>query len=96
MTAESINREIPPQQSKTVDRSDGEGFVLTSDEFQIIALITSGYTNREIACQLCFSEGEIHKRTVRIFEKLGVANELELVLFALSHRVLNEFPADRN
>ena len=96
ITAESTAHETPPQQSKSVCRTGGEGFVLSSEELQMITLIISGYANHEMAQYLCSSEATIYRRTQRIIEKFGVANTLELVLYALSHRVVNWFPWDPN
>jgi DNA-binding CsgD family transcriptional regulator len=96
IAAESTEHETLPQQPKSVCRTGGEGMVLSSEEFQIITLIISGYTNQEMARQFCLSEATIHRRTLRIIEKLGVANKLELVLYALSHRIVNWFPRDPN
>ena len=96
ITADRTAHEILPQQSKSVCRTGGEGFVLSSEELQIITLIISGYTNHEMARYLCSSEAKIYRRTQRIIEKFGVANTLELVLYALSHRVVNWFPWDPN
>ena len=94
MVAGSIGRETQPQQPKSFCRAGGEDLMLSSEEFQIIAMIISGYTKQEMARYFCFSEATIHRRTRRIIEKLGVTNKLELVLFALSHRVVNWFPRD--
>jgi len=96
MAEESAGRETPPQQPKSACQTGEEGLMLSSEEFQIITLIVSGYSNQEIGRHFCCSEEMIHRRTLRIIEELGVANKLELVLFALSHRVLSGFPGDTN
>ena len=70
--------------------------MLTSEEFQIITMIVSGFTNQEMGRHFCCSEDTIYRRTLRIIEKLGVENRLELVLFALSHQVVERFPQDPN
>jgi len=94
MAVESVGRETPPQRSNSACQTHEEGLMLSSEEFQIITLIVSGYSNQEMGLHLCCSEETIHSRTLRIIEKLGVANKLELVLFALSHRVVDGFPSD--
>ena len=96
IAAESADHGTLPQQSKSVGRNGREGFVLSSEELQIITLIISGFTNHEMARRLCSTEAAIDRRTQRIIEKFGVANTLELVLYALSHRVVNWFPWDSN
>jgi len=96
IAAESTDHETLPQQPKSVCQTGGEGLVLSSEEFQIITLIISGYSNQEMARHFCFSEATIHQRTLHIIEKLGVANKLELVLYALSLRVVNGFRGNPN
>ena len=96
IAAESTEHETLPQQSKSVCQTGGETFVLSSEEIQIITMIISGYTNHEMARHPCSSQPAIHRQTLRIIEKLGVANRLELVLYALSQRVVNSFPRKPN
>ena len=96
IAAESTDQETHPQQPKSVCQTGGETFVLSSEELQIITLIISGHTNHEVARHLCSSEATIYRRTQRLIEKLGVANRLELVLYALSQRVVDWFPRDTN
>jgi DNA-binding NarL/FixJ family response regulator len=96
IAAESTDYETLPQQSKSVCQTGGETFVLSTEEIQIITMIISGYTNQEMARHLCSSEATIHRQTLRIIEKLGVANKLELVLYALSLRVVNGFRGNPN
>jgi len=96
IAAESADHETLPQRPKSVGRAGGEEMVLSSEEFQIITLIISGYTNQEMAHYFCCREATIQRRTLRIIEKLGVANKLELVLYALSQRVVNWYPTHPN
>jgi DNA-binding NarL/FixJ family response regulator len=65
----------------------GEGFNLTSEERQIVALIVAGYTNKDMARHFSLSESTIYRRTLRIVDKLGLANKFELVLFTLNRRI---------
>jgi len=95
MVAESADRETLSEQPEFV-RQTGVGFTLSPEEYQIITLIISGYTNQAMARRLGCSEATLHRRTLRIIEKLGVANKLELVLFALSHRFVNWCAHDSN
>jgi len=96
MATENIGREILPQKPKSVCEAGREGLALSSQEIHIITHIVSGCTNQEMALHFCSSEATIYRRTLRIIEKLGVANKLELVLYALSQRVVNWFPGDPN
>lgn len=62
-------------------------FTLSAEERQMVGLILGGYTNKDMARQFNLSESAVNRRTLRIFDKLGVTNKLELVLFACSRRV---------
>jgi len=68
--------------------------VLSPDESRIVELIAAGYTSAEIARQFALSERAINRRTVRILGKLGVCNTLELVLYAMSRRLLGGTPVE--
>ena len=60
--------------------------VLTPREEQTVNLVAEGLNNREIAGELSVKEGTVKKSLLRIYDKLGVSNRVELVLYALSHR----------
>jgi DNA-binding NarL/FixJ family response regulator len=64
-------------------------FGLTSRERQVIALIGAGYTNKDLARKLGISEHTAKHHLTNIFNKLGVSNRLELVLYAIDHRLIN-------
>jgi DNA-binding NarL/FixJ family response regulator len=59
--------------------------VLTQREEQTVNLVVEGLTNREIANELSIKENTVKKSLLRIYDKLGVSNRVELVLYALSH-----------
>lgn len=59
--------------------------VLTPREEQTVNLVTEGMKNREIATELKIKENSVKKSLLRIYDKLGVSNRVELVLYALSH-----------
>jgi two-component system nitrate/nitrite response regulator NarL len=65
-------------------------FGLTSREMQVIALIVAGYTNKDLARKLRISEHTAKHHLTNVFDKLGVSTRLELVLFAINHRLINE------
>jgi DNA-binding NarL/FixJ family response regulator len=68
----------------------GDG-LLTVREEQVVNLVAEGTGNRDIARQLGIKENTVKKSLLRIYDKLGVSNRVELVLYALTHRG----PADR-
>ena len=65
----------------------GEQFGLTPREKEVIALIVAGYTNKDIARKFGISEHTVKHHLTNIFDKLGVSNRLELVLFSIDHRL---------
>jgi DNA-binding NarL/FixJ family response regulator len=59
--------------------------LLTPREEQVVALVSDGLSNREVAVELGLSEHTIKKYLLRIFDKLGISSRVELVLYAMSH-----------
>jgi DNA-binding NarL/FixJ family response regulator len=66
-------------------RVDGKEFTLSALELRVIALVVAGYNYQDMARQFSLNASTISRRTSRILHKLGVANRLELVLFAIQH-----------
>lgn len=65
---------------------------LSPKELTIISLITQGKRNKEIAFQLGTSEQVIKNALRKIYEKLGVADRLELALYCLHHQLDKKMP----
>jgi two-component system, NarL family, response regulator DegU len=70
--------------STCIINAKGEG-VLTARENQVVSLVAEGIVNREIAQQLGVKENTVKKSLFRIYDKVGVSNRVELVLYALTH-----------
>ena len=66
---------------------------LTAKELKIVALIVQGYKNKEIATQLGTTEQVIKNYLRNVYDKIGVSDRLELALFTIHHRILNEAAA---
>jgi DNA-binding NarL/FixJ family response regulator len=60
--------------------------LLTKREEQVAHLVAEGLPNREISSKLGVSAHTVKNHLFRIYEKLGVSNRVELVLYALSSR----------
>ena len=69
----------------------GEGLLTTREE-QLVNLVAEGIGNRGIAEQLGIKENTVKKSLMRIYDKLGVSNRVELVLYALTHRRAERIP----
>ncbi len=52
-----------------------------------------GYKNKEIASQLGTTEQVIKNYLRNVYDKIGVSDRLELALFTIHHRILNEAAA---
>ena len=57
---------------------------------QILRAVVAGKRNREIAELFSISEQTVKHHISNIFDKLGVYNRLELVLFAVYHGLAGE------
>jgi DNA-binding NarL/FixJ family response regulator len=64
--------------------SDGAN-LLTKREEDLVRLVADGLSNRDIARKLNLSEHTVKNYVFRIFDKVGVSNRVELVLYALSN-----------
>lgn len=63
---------------------------LTPKELQIIALVTEGAKNKEIAARLNTKEQVVKNYLRSIYDKTGVSDRLELALYTVHHRALAE------
>lgn len=82
------------QGTQTKQHSDQVGLKvlqrLTPRELQVVALVTEGGRNREIAQQLGTKEQVIKNYLRAIYDKAGVSDRLELAVFMQHHRALAE------
>jgi len=58
---------------------------LTARERRVIALVGEGLGNKQIAQRLALSETTVRRDLASIFRKLGVAERLDLILYAYRH-----------
>jgi DNA-binding NarL/FixJ family response regulator len=58
---------------------------LSTRERQILALITEGLANTDIAERLAISEKTVRNHTSNIFDKLGVWSRAQAIVFARDH-----------
>jgi two-component system, NarL family, nitrate/nitrite response regulator NarL len=60
-------------------------YSLTRREGQLVALLSQGLKNKEIATALSISEGTVKVYMSRLFQKLGVKDRFELALYGLKN-----------
>jgi two-component system nitrate/nitrite response regulator NarL len=73
----------------SVDGAERKTFGLTPRERQVIDRVVAGYTNKDIAKEFSISEQTVKHHLTNIFDKLGVSNRLELVLFSITHNLVD-------
>ncbi len=83
----SLLREMAHQESNDTDSDESRIRNLTAREFQVIALISEGLKNRQIAERLFISETTVTHHLSSIFSKLRVSDRLELVIYAFGHHL---------
>lgn len=82
--AEQMAREIMPGTA-------GLPHTLLSDrEYQVFRMIASGSGIGEIALELALSVKTVSTHKTRIMQKMNLANQTELVRYALRHKLLDE------
>jgi len=62
---------------------------LTPKETLIVSCVTQGMKNKEIAQRVGTTEQVVKNYLRKVYDKLGVADRLELALYCLHHRVLD-------
>ena len=64
-------------------------FGLTKRELAIVGTIVAGYSNKDIAAKFSISEDTVKHHLTNIFNKVGVSSRLELGLFAVHHKLVD-------
>ncbi len=59
---------------------------LSSREQEVVALVTQGFRNKDIANKLYVAEQTVKNHLHKIFDKLGVSDRVELALYALERK----------
>ena len=88
----SVTAHVLAAVRRAAESQDANAFAdLSGQERRVLARITIGETNREIAQQLHLGEGTVRNYVSNIFVKLGVANRAEAAAFATQHRLNDLF-----
>jgi ATP/maltotriose-dependent transcriptional regulator MalT len=70
-----------PAQSSPADE-------LTAREVEVLSLIASGETNKQIASRLVISEHTVARHVQNMLQKLGCSSRASLAVFAVEHRLV--------
>ncbi|MDD3448021.1 MAG: UvrY/SirA/GacA family response regulator transcription factor [Gammaproteobacteria bacterium] len=73
------------------DKSPWE--TLSEREMQVMLMITNGQKVQEISDKLCLSPKTVNSYRYRLFEKLGVHNDVELTRLAIRHGLIEDAEA---
>lgn len=61
---------------------------LTARELQVLAMVASGMTNKEIAAELMLSERTVDRHVSNVLTKLGVSTRTAATAYAYEHKLL--------
>lgn len=64
--------------------------LLSKREMQILLMIAQGLTVQDIANKLFLSAKTVNGHRYRIFDKLGVKNDVELIFLAMKHHIIEQ------
>lgn len=78
---------LPASASQRARRQEPGG--LTAREVQVLRLVASGGTRKQVAEALVVSEGTVRSHLEHIYSKIGVSNRAGATLFAMEHGLLD-------
>lgn len=84
---EEITSKLPSFMSNQVNKKDYQDYGISDKEFEIINLISKGFSNKEIANELYLSEGTIRNYISVILENLELRDRTQLAIFYFKHLV---------
>jgi DNA-binding NarL/FixJ family response regulator len=85
MTVRLLGEMLRGGKTERIDPEAAKIMRLTAREREVIALIGAGLKNKQIATQLFISEVTVRHHLTSIFNKLAVADRLELAMYAYQY-----------
>jgi NarL family two-component system response regulator LiaR len=79
---------VPAAEQFVPDERKREGLGITRRELEILGLIASGLSNREIAGRLFVSENTVKTHSSRLFDKLGAKRRTQAVQIGKTARLI--------
>jgi DNA-binding NarL/FixJ family response regulator len=71
------------------EATDAPHELLSNRELQVLRMIATGKTIKEIAAELCLSEKTVGTYRTRISEKMALGTNVELTRYALQHKLVD-------
>jgi DNA-binding NarL/FixJ family response regulator len=68
---------------KSVSENEPSMYNLSKRELEVLRLVASGMTNKQIAIELCVTERTVRSHLENILRKMNVNNRVEAVMKAL-------------
>ena len=93
----AVTQKVFARVRRNARQADDEFFsVLSDQELAILALITDGLANKEIARRVYLSEKTVRNYVSSILSKLEVTSRAEAAVFAVRHHIEDHLPADED
>jgi DNA-binding NarL/FixJ family response regulator len=83
----SVNTVLEELAGSLASSTPARSYGLTPREIEVIALVTEGCSNKDIAQRLNITEDTVKRHLTNIFDKVGMSTRLELALFALKNNL---------
>jgi DNA-binding NarL/FixJ family response regulator len=89
----AVTQKVFQRVRQSARKAEDAAFAALSDqELQILALITEGLTNREIAGRVFLSEKTVRNYVSSILAKLGLSSRAEAAAYAVRHHIYDHLP----
>ncbi|HSH02088.1 MAG TPA: response regulator transcription factor [Anaerolineae bacterium] len=90
----SLTQRVFNEVRRSIRKEEAEAFHhLTSQEKQVLLLISEGNTNRQIAQELFLSEGTVRNYVSSVLSKLQVSNRAEAAAYAIKNHLREHLSA---
>ncbi len=83
-----VARKLMEQVSQPASRQEPPGAALTPRELEVLRLIASGMSNKEIARELVLNERTVKGHVSNILSKLGLADRTQAALYAVREGIV--------
>jgi DNA-binding NarL/FixJ family response regulator len=88
IVTETVVKEVPAAGPFAVDEARVSQLGITARELEILGLIATGLSNREIAGRLFVSENTVKTHSSRLFDKLGAKRRTQAVQIGKTARLI--------